>query len=259
MANIKTKVILVGIGGVSCSGKTTLAKHLKNILPNSVVVHQDDFYLPEEMLPTHQGLNTKNWDSPSSIDWVQMVKVLQDVKCTGSIPSDHVSGHDTEDIPIDDNRAVVWRARFEDLERDCLVAANVKLIWVLVEGFKLYWNQDVIRQLDMRIFLRLPEYILKERREMRDGPLGQATWIDPEGYWDDICYPEYIETHKNLFENGDVEHGAPRDSEDWVTGLLLIEPEVKEKKVDTRDIVEVCLEKIASYSTVAAVSDRMGY
>jgi hypothetical protein len=45
-----------------------------------------------------------------------------------------------------------------------------------------------------------------------------------------------------------------------VTGLLLIEPEVKEKeKVDTRDIVEVCLEKIASYSTATAANDRTGY
>jgi nicotinamide/nicotinate riboside kinase len=41
-----------------------------------------------------------------------------------------------------------------------------------------------------------------------------------------------------------------------VKGLLLIEPEVKEKTVDTMDIVEVCLAKIASYSVV---SDRTGY
>jgi nicotinamide/nicotinate riboside kinase len=37
--------------------------------------------------------------------------------------------------------------------------------------------------------------------------------------------------------------------------LLLIEPEVKEKKMDMLDIVEVCSEKIASYST--QVSDEV--
>ncbi|EEB95308.1 hypothetical protein MPER_05739, partial [Moniliophthora perniciosa FA553] len=37
----KTRVILVGIGGATCSGKTTLAKHLNRILPNSVIIHQD--------------------------------------------------------------------------------------------------------------------------------------------------------------------------------------------------------------------------
>ena len=54
---MKTRVIMVGIGcvfsgrargvhlqsdrGATCSGKTTLAKHLRRILPNSVIVHQD--------------------------------------------------------------------------------------------------------------------------------------------------------------------------------------------------------------------------
>lgn len=54
---MKTRVILLGIGyvrpatgctpnssvssGATCSGKTTLAKHLRRILPNSVIIHQD--------------------------------------------------------------------------------------------------------------------------------------------------------------------------------------------------------------------------
>jgi len=140
----KTKVILVGIGGASCSGKSTLVTHLEKILPTSIVVRQDDFYLPEEMLPTLQGLNAKNWDVPSAIDWSQMLKVIQHVKGTGSIPFDHVSRNDWHaagDIPIDDNKAVSWKARFEDLERRCMVAANIKVIWVLVEGLMLYWDQ----------------------------------------------------------------------------------------------------------------------
>lgn len=30
-----------GYRGASCSGKTTLAKHLKAILPDSIIIHQD--------------------------------------------------------------------------------------------------------------------------------------------------------------------------------------------------------------------------
>jgi len=133
--------------------------------------------------------------------------------------------------------------------------------------------QNVIHQLDICVLLRLPEHILKERREIRDGPLGahrsadwpsghvlsvfnsnigHSTWIDPEGYWDNICYPEYIERHKPLFQDGDVENGAPKDLEDWGKALLLVEPKV-EGKVDMMDVVEICLEKIAGCSVV---SDR---
>jgi nicotinamide/nicotinate riboside kinase len=70
-----------------------------------------------------------------------MLKVLQDVKCTGNIPLDHISRHKRRDIPIDDDRAVAWKAHFEDLEQQYLAIANVKIIWVLVEGFMLYWDQ----------------------------------------------------------------------------------------------------------------------
>ncbi|KAG2143651.1 hypothetical protein DEU56DRAFT_791738 [Suillus clintonianus] len=248
-ANIKTKVILVGVGGATCSGKTTLAKHMKDILPNSVIIHQDDFFLPEEMLPTHQGLNTKNWDGPSAVDWPQMRKFLRDVKCTGSIPLDHI-GYDTlddgRDIPIDGNKAEAWKARFQDLEQRYLVVANTKVIWVLVDGFMLYWDQDIIRQLDVCIFLRVQEHILKERRytrfRLQPGVSEFLPWTDPEGYWDIICYPEYIMTHKSLFKDGEVEDGEP--SEGQVKGLLVIEPEAKEKMAMI-DIVGVCLEKLA--------------
>ncbi|KAG1773704.1 P-loop containing nucleoside triphosphate hydrolase protein [Suillus placidus] len=256
MANIKTKVILVGVGGATCSGKTTLAKHMKDILPNSVIVHQDDFFLPEDMLSTHQGLNTKNWDAPSAIDWPRIRKFLRDVKCIGGIPLDHIScdtSDDGRDVPIDENRADAWKTRFQDLGQRCLVAANTKVIWVLVDGFMLYWDQDVIRQLDVCIFLRVQEHILKERREtrFRVGPQPGVPWIDPEGYWDIICYPEYIVTHKDLFKDGKVETGEPNEGQ--VKQLLVIEPEAKEK-MDMIDIVEACLEKLT-----CAVSDLMGH
>jgi nicotinamide/nicotinate riboside kinase len=99
------------------------------------------------MLPTLQGVDAKNWDVPSAIDWSQMLKVLRDVKRIGSIPLDCISRgdwHEPGDIPIDDNRVVAWKARFEDIKQHCLVAANIKVIWVLVEGFMLYWDQVCI-------------------------------------------------------------------------------------------------------------------
>lgn len=47
-----------------------------------------------------------------------------------------------------------------------------------------------------------------------------SLWRDPPNYWEQIVYPAYLEAHKNVFTNGDVEHGAPTDK---VKGLVLLD------------------------------------
>jgi energy-coupling factor transporter ATP-binding protein EcfA2 len=42
------KAVVVGISGASSSGKTTLARLLRDVLPNTFILHEDDFYKPEE-------------------------------------------------------------------------------------------------------------------------------------------------------------------------------------------------------------------
>ena len=45
-------------------------------------------------------------------------------------------------------------------------------------------------------------------------------WRDPPGYWESIVYPAYVYAHKDIFENGDVEHGKLTGK---VDGMLLLE------------------------------------
>lgn len=47
MADRERKAIVVGISGASSSGKTTLARLLRDIFPNTFILHEDDFYKPE--------------------------------------------------------------------------------------------------------------------------------------------------------------------------------------------------------------------
>ena len=56
------RVFIVAIDGASCSGKTTLAKHLQRILPNAVILHQDDFAPPQEQIPLHPVHGVQDWD-----------------------------------------------------------------------------------------------------------------------------------------------------------------------------------------------------
>jgi nicotinamide/nicotinate riboside kinase len=43
----RRKAVVVGISGCSSSGKTTLSRLLRDIFPNTFVLHEDDFYRPE--------------------------------------------------------------------------------------------------------------------------------------------------------------------------------------------------------------------
>lgn len=76
---------MVGVGGATCSGKTTLAKHLLQILNASshsvaeaqdtragtsagireaFILHQDDFAPPEATLPVNEEFGVTDWDHP---------------------------------------------------------------------------------------------------------------------------------------------------------------------------------------------------
>ncbi|RDB24774.1 Nicotinamide riboside kinase [Hypsizygus marmoreus] len=227
----KTRVILVGVGGATCSGKTTLAKHLKRILPDSVIIHQDDFAPPQELIPIHPVYKVQDWDSASgAISWPKLVNFLQHVKETGTIPPDHRS-HDhlneQKEVKVDDEVRNRWTEVFEELRKEKEENGQEKIVWGLVDGFLLYWNQEVIDQLDVRIFLRVPEEILRKRRHERHGyhtavqsdPEG-TLWRDPPGYWEQIVYPAYVDAHRDVFVDGDVEEGKPGSK---VSGLIVLE------------------------------------
>jgi nicotinamide/nicotinate riboside kinase len=98
--------------------------------------------------------------------------------------------------------------------------------------------QEVMDQMDIRIFLQGDYEELKARREKRQGYVTESTqfyhilatnpiisgpnpfvlagyvWQDPPGYWDNVVWPAYYETHQHLFSNHDVEHGDPVATDD---------------------------------------------
>ncbi|WWC91858.1 uncharacterized protein L201_006805 [Kwoniella dendrophila CBS 6074] len=110
-SQLRKRIIVVGIGGASCSGKTLLAKHLRRALPNGTnIIHQDDF------CPTGQH---------------------------GGHPShDHLN----KQVEVGIREAVFskWEDRFHKYineQRD----QGVELIWYIVDGFVLYWDKIFLR------------------------------------------------------------------------------------------------------------------
>jgi uridine kinase len=113
---VKAKV--VGIGGVSCSGKTTVTNLLKKLLPaDTLFIDFDSFYIPTSKL---KDKNT-DWESPEHFRYEDFLSELDRAK----------------------------------REHDGLIIA---------EGFLIFYDERARELFDKRIFIDLPEEIIKQRR-----------------------------------------------------------------------------------------------
>ncbi|KAJ1304598.1 hypothetical protein OPQ81_005741 [Rhizoctonia solani] len=252
------KVLLVGIGGPTCSGKTTLAKYLREILPNSFIIHQDDFAPPWDQIPMHPVYNVQDWDdAPGAIDWPRLRAFLKYVKDRGTIPSSH-SSHDhlneQREVPIPQGMLERLKAQFQEAERQW-ASKEVDIIWALLDGFLLYWDKEVVDYLDAKIFIHVSEDALRRRRHERHGYHTAAQsdqsegslWRDPPNYWEQIVYPAYLRAHKHLFKNEDVEKADL--TPEYVNKLLLLHGEGHgDQTLDMGQMVEASAQCILAVS-----------
>ena len=80
---------------------------------------------------------------------------------------------------------------------------------VIVDGFLLV-GKSVRERIgglcDVRVLLTSRYVDAKRRRESRNGYVTlEGFWEDPEGYFDRVVWPNYVDEHGYLFEEGDVE------------------------------------------------------
>lgn len=194
------KLILVGIGGPSSSGKTTVAKGLHLLFPKSTLIHLDDFYFPDDQIPYNAELDTQNWDCAEAIDWGSFKMYIAKVRETsGAI------------LPMQTLEADL-NLKLSELEVDLLkklAAAALDLSryhFVFVDGFMLYHDDEILRLFDVKLFFNAPYQVLKVRRESRQGYNTVAGfWVDPPNYFDNVVWPEFKKSHEHLFVDGDVE------------------------------------------------------
>lgn len=151
-----TRWFVIGIGGVTCSGKTTLATKLHKLLKNSIIINQDDYFLPEAD-PRHvhdMELNHHNWDIITSLDMEKMY-------------------HDVTNILTSANGIV-----FDDNQPHCRV--------LILDGIFVFNYKPIAELCDVKYFLSLTKADCWERRRKRvyNPP-------DVPGYFEKIVWPEY--------------------------------------------------------------------
>ncbi|KAI1106725.1 P-loop containing nucleoside triphosphate hydrolase protein [Jackrogersella minutella] len=208
------KAFIVGISGASSSGKTTLARLLRDVFPNTFILHEDDFYKAETELPSKDGL--LDWDCAESISIPDMTRALAHIRTHGTFPPFVDSKEDQNSIgscPVPDaaiaaakSKVASWTAPGQP--GHAVLARNLRVC--VLDGFLLYSPElergGVPALLDAKLFLLVSRQRATRRRETRDGYVTlEGFWTDPPGYVDKIVWPNYAESHAGLFEGGDVE------------------------------------------------------
>ena len=214
----KTKALIVGISGVSSSGKTTLSRLLRDIFPRTFILHQDDFYKPDVEIPLNDGV--ADWDCLEAIDVPAFEEALNHIRQHGTSPPHLKSKEDQNSV----GEVRIDGSLVEDLkERTSSWISPEAPPIAVIDGFLLFSEgmKAVRDQFDVKLFLRTDYKTAKGRREARSGYVTiEGFWEDPPGYVDKVVWPNYVKDHAFLFKGGDVE-GEP-DKEQL--SLLNIQP-----------------------------------
>ncbi|KAI1139660.1 P-loop containing nucleoside triphosphate hydrolase protein [Hypoxylon sp. FL0543] len=223
------KAFIVGISGASSSGKTTLARLLRDVFPNTFILHEDDFYKPETELPSKDGL--LDWDCAEAISIPDMKRALEHIRAQGTFPPFVDSKEDQNSIgacPVPESAIAAAKAKVASWAspgqpgHSILFSspspstspesgsAQPKVRICILDGFLLYSPEmeagGIPALLDAKLFLRVSRARATRRRERRDGYVTlEGFWTDPPGYVDKIVWPNYVASHAALFRGGDVE------------------------------------------------------
>ncbi|PKC60993.1 P-loop containing nucleoside triphosphate hydrolase protein [Rhizophagus irregularis] len=214
MVNKKNQIITIGISGASCTGKTTFASLLQKIFPNSTILHQDDFFKKKEQYPIDPITNLANGECPEALDFSSFINSLYNLRTSPTFIKSFKSkkNHLIDNIESDELNDLI--KELNDQVQNILSNNNNdnELNFVIVDGFLLYINSDVIKELDIKIFLEADYDTLKKRREFIYGKkIPDRNWVDPPNYFDQMVWPNYYKANNHIInryvldgENDDI-------------------------------------------------------
>lgn len=285
---MKTRVVVIGIGGATCSGKTTLATQLSTVLPKCIIIHQDDYWSDPQHLPLHPVYNIPDAeDARGAINWPRFRAAVKDIRssfrsidfaATEELNKSGVDksesklsvgclNHATETQPpimyatpraqgkppqrefgaVCDSVIDEWNGKFRRIEEEWL-SRGVRIQWCIVEGFVLYYDAKVVKNLDVQLFIRSPGSVLQKRRLSRQYTSSDGSaWKDPPHYWEHIAYPAYIRAHSHLFHGGDVDAG-PLSRKARSSNLIVLDGEGTAQALSSEDIFQLAARSICEQS-----------
>ncbi|XP_048050955.1 nicotinamide riboside kinase 1-like [Megalobrama amblycephala] len=163
--------VIIGIGGTTNGGKTTLSKSLQELLCNSCVISQDSFFKDDSVVPTDIN-GFKQYDS---LDALHMDRMMGDIGSWQEDPEHFMT-----------SRGFAVKS----------TASEPPNVFVLiVEGFLIFNHRHLNSLFNKKYFLQIPYETCKERRSSR-------VYVppDPPGYFDGYVWPMYLKNRKAMEE-----------------------------------------------------------
>ncbi|KAI9555848.1 hypothetical protein GHT06_018365 [Daphnia sinensis] len=148
------KMLTVGISGVTCGGKSSIASLLKSTFPRAKFICQDDFYFScgDSKSQKLDSVGHPNWDSLESIDMISMTRKVQEI--------------------------------IDDVSNEKLPTQNL----LIIDGFLIFNYPPLAQLCDLKYFLTLPfEECLARRRKRTSYNIP-----DQPSYFSDVAWPMYL-------------------------------------------------------------------
>ncbi|MDA9242063.1 uridine kinase [Flavobacteriaceae bacterium] len=168
----QNKVIIIGICGGTCSGKSTISKKLKEHYKNLGVnkINTDSYYKDHFNL-SFQERSKINFDHPDSIDFELLVNDLNSLVNNKSI------------------KEPVYSYKTHKRLKKTQLLKSKKII--ILEGLHIFCNSELINLIDFGLFLDLDSDSRLSRRIKRDIKERGRTEVEVINRFNEMCEPMY--------------------------------------------------------------------
>lgn len=165
--------LIIGICGGTGSGKTTLAKRIKDSVGDDALLISMDSYYRDRQDLTYEERCKINYDHPDAFDTALLVEHLKTLKTGGSV-----------NYPTYDFTTHLRKSEWEHAESRKVV---------IIEGILLFCCPEIVEQLDIKIFVDTDADVRIVRRILRD--------VKERGRSLDSVVTQYLTTVKPMHDS----------------------------------------------------------
>ena len=121
-------------------------------------------------MPIDEETGYANWDSADSLNMTTFVEAIRYIRShQGQLPPTLVSMQPHNDSQYSGVPEEVMRVMQDRVQQNLANYNSTNFVFCYVDGFLLYPDPTIVKELDIKLLIRAPYEQLKARRESRNG------------------------------------------------------------------------------------------